>query len=159
MERRTLLLAAGSAAVFALVGCDGGTDIEVSRETEAADPPDTADEVLARAQLAPLPDDAESQLSSSGTISEFELWAVELSLTAPAAEIETWVLESYGDPDGVGRAWVTPQKVKDALDIDDVPDTWRIEEASVQGTPYDRIVLIDDAEPRTVRIRLSEAGN
>jgi hypothetical protein len=51
---------------------------------------------------------------------------------------------------------VTPQKVKDALGVDDVPDTWRIEEASVQGTPYERIVLIDDAQPRTVRVRLSE---
>lgn len=66
------------------------------------------------------------------------------------------MLDSYGDPDGIGRAWVTPQKVKDAMDIEDVPDTWRIEETSIQGTAFERMVLVDDADPRTVRVRLSE---
>ena len=51
---------------------------------------------------------------------------------------------------------MTPQKVKEAMGIEDVPDTWRIDEASVQGSPYERMVLIDDADPRTVRVRLSE---
>ena len=118
--------------------------------------PTTAVGVLESADLAPPPEGAQVQLVESTTISEFEAWAVEATFEAPAAELERWMLDSYGDPDGIGRAWVTPQKVKDAMDIEDVPDTWRIEETSIQGTAFERMVLVDDADPRTVRVRLSE---
>ncbi|GAP79732.1 hypothetical protein Y09_2583 [Brachybacterium sp. SW0106-09] len=30
------------------------------------------------------------------------------------------------------------------------------EETSIQGTAFERMVLVDDADPRTVRVRLSE---
>lgn len=118
--------------------------------------PGTVAEVLEEAELAPVPDGASSRLAESATISEFELWAVEASFDAPADAVERWVLDSYDHPEGVGRAWVTSQKAKDAMGIEDLPDTWRIEQVSVPGTAYERIVVIDDADPRAVRVRLSE---
>lgn len=156
MSRRALLSLAGAGALLTVAACADGPDIEVTRTSETVDPPESAAEVLAMAQLAPAPDGVETELTASGSISEFELWAVEVTLACSRAAVEEWVLASYGDPDGAARAWVTPTKAKEALGIDDVPDTWRIEEASVQGTGYERIVLIDDSDPQTVRIRLSE---
>jgi hypothetical protein len=153
--RRALLMTVGTGALLAVTACADDSDVEITRETGAVPPPDSTAEVLQRAELAPAPDGSGPRFRTSATISEFELWAVEVRFAAPTDVVEDWVLESYGDPDGVGRAWVTPQKVKDAMGIDDVPDTWRIDEVSVQGTAYERMVLIDDADPRTVRVRLS----
>lgn len=156
VRRRGVLAAAGSALVLSLLGCVDDAEHPAPSTTVPDGMPTTAVGVLESADLAPPPEGAQVQVLESATISEFEAWAVEVRFEAPAAELERWMLDSYGDPDGIGRAWVTPQKVKDAMDIEDVPDTWRIEETSIQGTALERMVLVDDADPRTVRVRLSE---
>ncbi len=156
VRRRRVLVAAGSALVLSLLGCVDHAEDPGPSTTASHDVPNTVDGVLECAELAPPPEGAQVQLVESATISEFEAWAVEVRFEAPADELERWMVDSYGDPGGIGRAWVTPQEVKDAMDIEDVPDTWRIEETSIQGTAFERMVLVDDADPRTVRVRLSE---
>lgn len=156
VPRRGFLAAAGTGLLLSLLGCVDDAEDPAPSTTVPDGMPTTAVGVLESADLAPPPEGAQVQLVESTTISEFEAWAVEATFEAPAAELERWMLDSYGDPDGIGRAWVTPQKVKDAMDTEDVPDTWRIEETSIQGTAFERMVLVDDAEPRTVRVRLSE---
>lgn len=155
-QRRGFLVASVSTVVLSLFGCVDDTEDPGRSTTASHDVPNTVDGVLESAELALPPDGAQTQLRESATISEFEAWAVEVRFEAPADELERWMVDSYGDPDGIGRAWVTPQEVKDAMDIEDVPDTWRIEETSIQGTAFERMVLVDDADPRTVRVRLSE---
>lgn len=156
VPRRGVLAAAGTGLLLSLLGCVDHAEDPGPSTTASHDVPNTVDGVLECAELAPPPEGAQVQLVESTTISEFEAWAVEVRFEAPAAELERWMLDSYGDPDGIGRAWVTPQKVKDAMGIEDVADTWRIEETSIQGTALERMVLVDDADPRTVRVRLSE---
>ena len=156
VTRRGVLVAVGSALVLSLLGCVERAEDPEPSPAASHDVPKTVDGVLESAELAPLPEGAQVQLLESATITEFEAWAIEVRLEASADDLEHWMVDSFGDPEGPGRAWVTPQKVKEAMGIEDVPDTWRIDEASVQGSPYERMVLIDDADPRTVRVRLSE---
>lgn len=65
--------------------------------------------------------------------------------------IESWLRQSYGEGGLPGRAHVTTTEAKRAFDIGDVPDTWLLEGVSLSGVPYERMVLIEDQDPRTFR--------
>lgn len=148
----TLILVAG-----ALSSCDRTGEVETTHEP--VDGPSDPDQALALADLAPAPEVSEPTLAPVEPADEFELWAVEVSFTAQADAVEDWVAQSWGPDDGPGPAHVTFSEAKRAFGIGDVPDTWRLADESVVGTPYQRIVLIDDQDPRTVRVHIAEVGD
>lgn len=141
----------------AAAGCDQTGEVEVTREP--VEGPTDPDQALALAELAAAPEVSEPTIAPVEPADEFELWAVKVSFTAPADAVEDWVAQSWGPDGGPGPAHVTFSEAKRAFRIGDVPDTWRLEDASVVGTPYQRIVLIDDKDPRTVRIHIAEVSD
>lgn len=118
--------------------------------------PATAAEALELAEFAPAPDGVDAQLIERQPAGDFEQWACEVALTAPAEVIDPWLGQSYGDEGLPARAHVTTTQAKATFDIGDVPDTWLLEDVSLSGVPYERMVLIDDQDPRTVRVHLVE---
>lgn len=157
LDRRALLTVLPLAAGALLAGCtDEQPATTPGTDAEHAQGPQRAEEALELAELAPAPDGVQVELAEIEPAGDFELWSREIRFTAPAEAVAAWAEQSFGEPDLPGRAHVTPSEVKEAFRIEDVPDTWRVENVSVVGTPYERMVLIDDQDPRTVRIHLAE---
>lgn len=157
-RRRFLQRAAfGVVGIVSLASCSPETrTVEISRDPGPTAAPADAPRFLELAALAPAPEAISVSGLSESTAAAGELWVRELALTGAAADVEEWIVASYGTSDGIGRAWVTPSEMKSALGISDVPDTWRLENVTVPGTPYRRMVLVDDSDPTSVRLRLAE---
>lgn len=143
-------LVAGCAPQF---GGGGG-----GRRTEQVPGPDSAQEVMSAARLADAPDGAQPELITRTPPTGCE-WAREVRFSAPPDAVDEWLSASFGSVDAAAQVHVLKPSVADAFDVTDVPDTWRSLERSVDGTPLTLMLLIDDADPETVRIHLREQSD
>lgn len=118
--------------------------------------PTTVAEALELAELAPVPEGVEAELLERQPANDLERWACEVTFTAAVDVVDPWLAQSYGDHGPPARAWEITTRAEEAFGIGEVPDTWLFESSSLSGVPYTRMVLIDDQDPRTVRVHLAE---
>lgn len=83
-----------------------------------------------------------------------ESWEIRFTVTEEA--LAAWQEASFGSPDHLDRVHVTKQKYRDAFGVANVPDTWLGFEGMRQGTPIERLVLVDDSVPHAVRVVVRE---
>lgn len=81
-------------------------------------------------------------------------WARDVTFSAPAGAVEGWIVDAYGSADAVPCAYAVSEQVQSAFGVDEVPTAWRCGSGMASGTPLQLFVLIDDADPATVRLRL-----
>lgn len=136
-----------------LFGGGGG-----GRRSERATGPDTAQEVLTAARLADAPDGAQAELITRTPPTGYE-WAREVRFSASSGAVDEWLTTSFGSSDAAARVHALKPAVAEALDVAEVPDTWRSLDRSVEGTLLDLFVLIDDADPSAVRVHLRERAD
>src|SRR5699024_361567 len=72
----------------------------------------------------------------------------------PRDQVEAWLVESFGSADVAQNVHTLDPAVAEAFEVDEVPETWRSMKRSVEGTPKELMLLIDDAEPAVVRLHL-----
>lgn len=156
-RRRLLLGMLPFGLAFGLTSCtvDHWTG-QPEEESDGPSGPRTPEDALGLAQLAPAPDGAEVRLVERETGSDLERWACEVVLTAASETIDAWLGQCYEDDGLPAPAHVTTTEAKEAFGIGDVPESWRYENVSLSGVPYERMVLIDDQDPKTVRVHLVE---
>lgn len=154
MGRRAFLASATFGLGGLVAGCSptfgpGGT----GTRTDSEDGPSDAAAVLDEAQVAELPDDAIPETTEPAA-PEGYVWAWEVTFSAPRDQVEAWLVESFGSADVAQNVHTLDPAVAEAFDVDEVPETWRSMKRSVEGTPKELMLLIDDAEPAVVRLHL-----
>lgn len=153
--RRVFLATLGIGLGGVVAGCGPTPGRGVHRTTTSSIPgPQDAEDVMEQATLAPPPDGATMEMMDREPPQGYA-WAREVTFVIPAAEVDPWAVASFGSADALSRAFVVSQQFKEAFDVEDVPDTWRMRTASVEGTYLGLFVLVDDADPATVRIHLN----
>lgn len=78
-----------------------------------------------------------------------------VDFTLPRSQVQAWVEASLGRGAQIPRAWVTYSSAKDVLGISDLPSTWRLEVSKEAGSPRERYIVIDDADPARVTVGIS----
>lgn len=159
MGRKAFLASATLGLGGLLAGCSpqfgpGGTGTSASTH----DGPTDAAGVLEEARVADLPETAAPEMTESDAPEGYE-WAREVRFTASGDEVDQWLEASFGAADAAAPVHVLNPAVASAFEVDEVPETWRSLKKSVQGTPLEVMLLIDDAEPTTVRLHLRRRGD
>jgi hypothetical protein len=146
-RRGALGLLIGSALLVAGCSRDDGQPIRRLRA-------DRPDEILKWGGLA-VPQTEDITASATKTDAAFrESWEVRFTVTEEA--LAAWQEASFGSPGYLSRVYVTKQKYRDAFKVADVPDTWLGFEGMRQGTPVERLILVDESVPHTVRVVVRE---
>lgn len=154
MGRKAFLASAAVGVSGFLAGCEpilGGGGAGMRTESVAG--PETWEDALEQAELAAPPEGASPEMTEPEPPEGFD-WVREIAFSAPADVVDGWIVDSYGSAEAVPRAYVVSNKVKAAFGVGEVPSTWRCATGMVSGTPLQRFVLVDDADPATVRIQV-----
>ncbi|NMA77674.1 MAG: hypothetical protein GX960_10540 [Actinomycetales bacterium] len=154
MGRKAFLTSATLGLAGVVAGCSptfgpGGAGVRTGSE----DGPSDADAVLAEAQVADLPSEAAPEMTERAAPEGYD-WAREVAFSAPTAEVDAWLEESFGSADVAPAVFTLNPAVAEAFEVEDVPETWRSMKTSVEGTRLELMLLIDDADPAAVRLHL-----
>lgn len=152
--RKAFLTSAAVGISGFLAGCEsalGGGGAGEQTQTVAG--PETWEDALDQAELAAPPDGASPEMTEPDAPDGYD-WAREVRFSAPADAVHEWIVDSYGSAEAVPRAYAVPDQVKDAFGVEEVPSTWRCATGMVAGTPLQLFVLVEDADPATVRIHV-----
>lgn len=154
MGRQAFLTSAAVGLGGLITGCipsfgPGGTGTRSVPEPG----PDDAAEVIELAQVADLPDGTGADLIEQEPPEGYE-WAREVVFSASAAAVDEWLMQSFGSADAAQPVHVLNPVVAEAFEVEEVPSSWRSLRTSVEGTTLELMLLIDDADPTTVRLHL-----